>query len=432
MIDIAPDGTGVLAFRRSEGMAARLWAARRIGGVWQPPEQLTSGVQTTPLNISVGAGNGGKAIVSFKGASGANDANFRYAPGTGQPFGPITAIKTGGVQGVVAGTNAAGVSYALVTTPPANQDVFAYRIVGTTVTPVQAGQALDNVQANIASSGPHSLAVDAAGNAVATWNETGTVFARRLVGTAFGGPAVNARVTSLEGFPAEPGGPSTAAVATDDSGRAWLALLQEFNYGGGTLADRGLVRRFVGNAFEAPLRTDTMPASPPAGREVYLPRIAVTPSGGRALATGHYNVGAAFAAPYLGFGATLSPGAVNSRYGLHSTPTAEETFESVAIVPRGAGLFAHSFQPSSTGPASLQARVVLESGQLAPVPITLSDPALGNVLGDEPSIAADGADSVSVGYLQGTGATTRILVARVDLPRPPAAAAAQRTAPPRA
>ena len=191
---IAPDGTGVVAYRQGDGGNARVWASRRVGGAWQPPQQLTSGADVTTSNVVVGAANGGRAIVAFKGGTGVSDGAFRYSPGGGQPFGPLTAIRMSDVSSLALDMNAGGVSYALVqTSGPA---LFAYRIVGGTVTPVGAPDAVDTNAAGSDFINPDAaIAVDAAGNAVAAWWQNpapNTALARRITGTALAPAAVTA------------------------------------------------------------------------------------------------------------------------------------------------------------------------------------------------------------------------------------------------
>ncbi len=162
-----------------------------------------------------------------------------------------------------------------------------------------------------------------------------------------------------------------------------------------------------------------------------FPALAVTSTGSRVLGTSEINLGAAGGGPFAPTGATILPGSA-STFTLAAPAPTEEAFPSVAVVPRGAGLFAYAIEPTAAGQASVQARVQLQGGGLSPTALTLSDPARGPVNLDVPSASADGPDAASVAYRQGATNDMSIHVATVDLPRLPVVAAAPRdTAAPR-
>ena len=428
VLAIAPDGSGAVAWQQIDGTAFRVWVSRRVGGVWGAPEQLTASPDVSAAGLNVGAGNGGKVIVAFRGGTNLNDAAFRYAPGAGQPFGALDDIRQSDAEAVALGTNAAGVSYALVKTV---QNLFAYRIVGGTVSPVGAPDAVDtnSTSGDLITTG--SIAVDAAGNAVAAWVQDPaprTAIARRITGTTLAAAAVVASPSALGGFPNAAGGADTPGVKSDEAGRAWVSFTDDFDYGGGNTSSRAVARRLVGNAFEAPLRFDDLPAVPPADRHAYFPILAVTPAGTRALGASEVDLGAAGGAPFAGTGATIVPGS-STTFTLTAPSPSEDVFPSVAVVPRGAGLFGYAIEPAESSQPSLQARVQLQAGGVSPTPLTLSDPARGPVNLDTPSAAADGTDAASVAYRQGA-TNMSIHVATVDLPRLPGASAlADKTAP---
>ena len=291
VLAIAPDGTGVVAYRQIEGTTARAWASRRVNGVWQPPQQLTGGMQSAVSNIAVGAANGGKVIVAFKGGTDPGDAAFRYAPGAGQLFGPLENIRQSDVTDLALATNAAGVSYALVKTAT---NLFAYRIVGGVDAPVGAPDAVDTNANDTDIITERSIAVDAAGNAVAAWAQDPaprTALARRITGTTLAAAAVQASGAPLGGFAAT-GRRRRVGVDSDDAGRAWVTFRQAVRVRrrqqqGSRRGAAARGRRLRGSAA---LRQQ--PARAGHRRDVELPSLAVTPSGGLALATGHSNTAA--------------------------------------------------------------------------------------------------------------------------------------------
>ena len=104
----------------------------------------------------------------------------------------------------------------------------------------------------------------------------------------------------------------------------------------------------MGGELETPLRFDDLPAVPPNGRDAYFPLLAVTPTGTRALGTSEITLGAAGGAPYAGTGATIVPGS-STTFTLAAPAPTEDVFPSVAVVPRGAGLFAYAIEPAGAG-----------------------------------------------------------------------------------
>ena len=167
--------------------------------------------------------------------------------------------------------------------------------------------------------------------------------------------------------------------------------------------------------FGSPLLVDNLPTPPPAGTDAEFTRLAVTPAGNRALASGFIqDLGTN--KPQL-FGAALTPGAASPlSLDAPAEPTPRTT---AAIVPGGSALIAYAYKPNAATDQGLRARV--RSGGTAAFQgqTPLSNPAFGPVdSGNSPVASSDTGNTAVVGYLQGAAATTRILVATVDLPKP--------------
>ncbi len=231
------------------------------------------------------------------------------------------------------------------------------------------------------------------------------------------------------------GGAAEVGVDSDDAGRAWVTFRQEFAYGGGNDSARAVARRLVGGAFEAPLRFDNNPPVPATGRDVELPSLAVTPSGGLALGDGaleHRRHRGALPGLRRHRRARLG----QSRSLFIATPSSEETFASVAVVPRGAGLFADRDPADAASTGMLQARGSGSRAAASTRPRSrCPTPRSGRVLLDHRARRGRrrglGLRRLSPGRGSGRAVLVRILVAQVDLPRLPGPRPSP-TGPPRA
>jgi hypothetical protein len=400
-IDLAPNGAGAVAFVAEGGVAV----ARGVGGVWNEPRGLPASAGLKRA-LQVEVASGGRVVVAYKSG---NDLVASVAPAAGLPFSEPISIQTA-VQAYDFEMNDAGVGYFVTSS---GGDILARRLVGTTSTAVDGG-ALDKVDANSAGNTDQAVGVDAAGNAVAAWDEENgantDIYARRITGTTQGA-VTEATVPSLGGAPRSTGA-QNVDVESDDAGHAWVAFREQFTYA--NARNRALVRRLVGDAFGPPLLVDNGPTLPADMTDAEFTRLAVTPAGDRALATGFVQNNATNK-PSL-FGAALTPGAA-SPFALDAPaePTPRTT---AAIVPGASALIAYAYKPTAAASPGLRARIrdgVAAFGAQTP----LSDPALGSVSSAAgPVASSDGGSTVVVGYLQGEAANQRILVATVDLPGP--------------
>jgi len=71
-VAMAPDGTGGVVYRKRVGGRVHIFAARFVGGTWQPPQQVDAGQPFDSSWPAIGAGNGGRLVVVWVQAFGAN------------------------------------------------------------------------------------------------------------------------------------------------------------------------------------------------------------------------------------------------------------------------------------------------------------------------------------------------------------------------
>src|SRR5687767_8069045 len=88
-IDVAPDGTGALVYRKHVGLDQRIFVSRIANGAFGAPERVDLGSTTNVASRPrVAASNGGRLVVVWLGAAGMGTPFVRGAvsPGSGQPF----------------------------------------------------------------------------------------------------------------------------------------------------------------------------------------------------------------------------------------------------------------------------------------------------------------------------------------------------------
>jgi hypothetical protein len=228
-VDLARDGTGAIAYRRTDGV----YVVRLTNGAWGAPERVAG----PAAEAAVAAGDGGRLVVTW-----VTDGNVFATVADGGPFGPVTPIGGPGASSLTVDLGVNGVAYAAWAQAG---DVRAARLVDTTWTGVAGPLDVNPAQA----AGQPRVAVSAEGFALAAWRELGAdgrthVYARRLLGTA------------LSAYPQDAtpdgGNADSPDVTTQwDSSFAWVAYRQD---AGG--ASHTFARRFLGSRFEPAVALD--------------------------------------------------------------------------------------------------------------------------------------------------------------------------------
>ena len=406
-VDVAPDGTGAIAYIKSDGGVDHVFVSRIANGQFGAPERADIGIATASSRPRVAASNGGKLVVVFLNN---NIARAAVVQGSGQSF-TGSQFTTGNPWiSVDVDASPAGQAYATGTENVGGGNVHAFRLDGTAWSHV-GGTQLDNVAGSAAGGSMEQdepqIAVTNDGSAVAAWPEvsgggTKEVFARRLAGTT-PGPAAAASIPSLDGVNHDANSSvDSVNLAADGTGAAWLAFREEFKYGAQN-RPRILVRRLVGNAFEAHQVVDGLPAVPDNGGE--RPRIAVNDAG-QGLVSSHRQLSSET------WGSSLSAGTWAAGTRLDAPPSDGVLQTHTALGANGAGAFAWQHRPNAGADYSIQARTSVAGARSDIIPV--SNPALGTA--GTPVASADANGNVVVAYMQGAAATSRIAAAIIDGP----------------
>jgi hypothetical protein len=427
-VDMAPDGTGALAYLKKDGGVDHVFLARYENGSWTTPQRVDTGLNTNPSrNVSVAVANGGKVVVTFLNAPALNQFGNLYSaikPAAGQPLGVPTDLVAAGGRYADVELAANGDGYAAIGTFGNPQTaVMAKRLVGTTWSPVGGDYpdftngALDKDETHDAGEtgeqrGARIAVAPDGGSAVAVFTEeTGIgeydVIARRLTGTTRG-PAVEAGVDSFGGFNAATPGSDMADVDMDAAGNAWVVLRQGITYNA-TDHPRCLARPLTGDTFGAAQLLDALP-TPPGNNACEFPRVDVTASG-LGLVAGYHQM-----APHDVDASTLAGGAWSTPFEASILDNDSPARTATALGENGSGLISWRHDPGGGGDKQILGRTT--QGGLS-AELTLSNPAFGTANGFGLEAAADNGAKAVVAFTQGAAATARIVAAVVDLPQPP-------------
>lgn len=407
-IDLAPDGSGAIAYTMDDGGVSHVFVNRFVNGVWSAPERLDADLGGAGTQVAVAAGDGGRVVVVF-----ANGGNIYAATraGAGSGWGRQTLWSGGGASDPAVDLSVNGKGYAAFTAPGAGgHDVRAasardggpWTVIGA---PLDANAGND---AGAGAARPR-LAASADGVAIVVWGEAGHVFARRLQGAR---PSVVA-VDALDGLALE-GVPAAAAdlpvVSTqDDDSFTGVALRATFDLGGGATRTRAVFRRLRGSRFETPVSVDPAPLG--SGQDSSAPHIATVGTGQGLVVASNLTTYATSALqllfdvepapPLLPIDALVANTAPS--YAVPATATARKMLVAWQVTPTGGIPEIHARYRDG---GDFEAEQAISRGDLGPT-----------AAADGLLAAADDAGDIAVAYVQDVpGQGRAIAVATVDQP----------------
>ncbi|HEX4804723.1 MAG TPA: hypothetical protein VFU94_02385 [Conexibacter sp.] len=296
-LDLAPDGTGAIAYTMDDGGVQHAFVNRLVNGAWGPPERLDADLASAGTQVSVAAGDGGRLLVVF--VNGGNVyADTRASAGVG--WSRQTLWSGGGASDPNVDLSVNGKGYAVFATPGAGghdvraayeHDAGPWTVIGP---PLDADPADD---AGTGAARPR-VAASADGVAIAVWGEAGHVFARRIWRTSPSVVVADALAgLALEGVQAAAADLPVVSTQDDDSFTG-VALRATFDLGGGTLRTRAVFRRLRGSRFETPYAVDG--ATFASGQGSTAPAIATVGTGNGLVVAGNDTTNATSALPLLG------------------------------------------------------------------------------------------------------------------------------------
>jgi hypothetical protein len=398
-MSVARDGTGGLVYLKTVGGVAHVFVSRLVGGQFQPAQQVDGGLAGASSQPVIAAGNGGVLLIGFI------NAGTLYVvdtAGSSSPYSGTEALAGNSENPSLQMTNFGKGYLAFTTADGSGWDVrVAYFVNGAWALEPTA---LNATPADDAGTGSGRPSVAAAGDGVAivAWGEGGHIYSRRVW-------ALAPSVVDEQADPASVGGCSEVSAsdpsvsAGGDSSYADVAF-EEVVSCGGVQATRVLVNRLRGSEYDGPVTADQ------GAGTADEPQVAMTEYGAGFVTDAQENGGVVMAMELGDDGAYGAPQPINS-IPFSSPPYA---------VPGLAGLFSDFIvwqqSPGTTGPAEIRLRYQPKASSLGPE-MVISSPAAGPTdaaLGL--AAAGDVGGDAAAAWVQGTGASTEIVVDQLYQP----------------
>jgi hypothetical protein len=391
-IDFARDGAGAVVYVKRDGGVEHAFAARFVGGAWQPPERLDPGIATASSKPVVGVADGGRVVAAF--ISGGALYGTSRVPGATSWSAPVQIAPAASDPSLDVTIHA--VTYVPYSTAG---DVLAARLARDATAWAPMAQPLDMDPADTA--GDSDVAVSADGVALSTFVEGDRVVARKLFGTKVSQVPQVLNVDQIEG---QAGGAADSpdADAEDDSSFGWVVFRQSF-------ADhpRVLARRLLGSTFDPAVVVDGEGAGS-------APRIDLSERGEGTTAVATPDNGVIADMLHLdAFGTATRLDAPGSVVAPAPAPT---------IAENGSATVSWLQAPGDPGATVVHGRhwIINQTRRGFPVPepdTVLSNPAFGPV---DPGAGIDAAadrlgDAITV-FVQGAGDQRRLAAAQFDRP----------------
>jgi hypothetical protein len=409
-IDVAPDGTGGVVYLKNDGGVPHVFLSRLTGGVWGPVEKVDNGIAEPAAEPTITAGDGGQLVIAW------TSLGRLYASaagrGGGQPLGaPQFLASSARTPAVDLGLNdAAYVIYA--SGGGGGSDVRAGRFQNGAWTMIDPPLDIAPEQPAGDGAGRPRVAVSAEGYAVAVWAESGGgrrhVYGRRLTALV---PSAHPQEISVPEFAGGAGGDADSPDIDieEDGSFAWVAFRQDV---GGV--SRGLARRLVGSLFDPAVSIDD-------GAGALAPRVSINGRG--------VGLAASDAPDGRVIGSLLQFDVFGPVARWDSAGGTTRAQPVVAASQNEDAAVAWLRTPPDGPPVVLGRHHLQETTTLDPEAL-LSNPAFGPAVTDGRLEAASSRlGDFAVGFLQGTGADTRLVVAPFD--RPPGSTYGLNTTKPR-
>ncbi|HYB25761.1 MAG TPA: hypothetical protein VEF89_04030 [Solirubrobacteraceae bacterium] len=399
-LSVARDGTGGLVYLKTVAGLERVFVSRLVGGQFQAPVEVDAGLAGASSQPVIAAGNGGVLLVAFINSGGLYVVDVA---GSSSPFGAPEGLAAGASNPSLQMTNFGKGYLAFTVADGAGFDVrAAYYNVGGPWALESAP--LNATPADDAGTGSGAAAVAAAGDGVAivAWGENGHIYSRRVWGTAPSVVDEQADPSSVGGC-GEVSAGEPAASAGGDSSYADVAF-QETVSCAGVQQTRVLVNRLQGSQYNGPTAADA------GGGTADDPQVAMTEYGAGFVTAAQENAGQVIAMELGDNGAYGNPFQVNSV--AYSSPPYP--------VPATAGLFSDLIvwqqDPGSTGPAEIRLRYQPRASSLGSE-MVVSSPASGPTDASLGLAAAgDAGGDAAAAWVQGTGASSEIVVDQLYQP----------------
>ncbi len=411
-MSIARDGTGGVVYVDQVAGVSHVFVSRLSGGSFQAPEQLDASLPGASSQPVIAAGNNGVLLIGF--INGGQLYVVDRAAGSASFPAPVS-LAVGAANPAISMSNFGKAYLAFTAIGAGGHDVRdAYYVGGTwTVEPTP----LDAVASDDAGAGTGRPAVVAAGDGVGiiAWGEAGHIFARRVWGTAPSVVYQQADVPSLSGWTeVSSGAPSIGAGA--DSSYVDIGF-QETLANGTQTQSRALMDRLVAGSSSGITAADGLSTPGPEG--AVDPQVAMNDSGRGYMTSARTSSDQLFA-DVLG-----TVGADNGVLRVDSLANTTAPDAVPAIAGLSSALIAWQESAPPLDIAEIRVRYGPTGGFSLGPELVASTPVLGSTDADAGLVAGgDVAGDGALAWVQGSGASTRIVAAQMY--QPPGSFAASR------
>ncbi len=407
-LSVARDGTGGLVYLKAVGGVAHVFVSALLGGQFQAPTELDAGLGAASSQPVIAAGNGGVLLIAFINAGGLYVVD--RASATASYLAPVP-LASGAVNPSIQMSNLGKAYLVFAVADGAGHDVrAAYYANGNwalEAAPLNAIAVADDAGTG---SGAPQVATAGDGVGIVAWGEGGHVYSRRVWGTAPSVVDEQADIASPLGC-GEVSAGNPALAAGGDSSYVDVAYQEVFACGA-TRQARVLVNRLRGSQYDGAVPADGL--SSPGAEGAGDPAVAMTEYG-QGFVTSETQTSNSAVAMELG-----SNGAYGSVLQISSLAGISPPDPVPAISGLFSDLVAWQQDPGSTGPAEIRVRYEPRASTLGPE-VEVSDPAAGPTDAARGLAAAgDVNGDAAIAWVQGGGASTRIVVDQ--LYEPPGAA----------
>jgi hypothetical protein len=397
---IARDGTGGLVYLKDVAGVPHVFVSILQNGTFQAPIQVDAGLLAGSAQPVITAGNDGTLLVGFIN----NGALYVAQRVNGGALAPPALLYPAAENPSISMSNFGKAYMAFTATNGAGgADVrAAYYYAGAwALEPTP----LDDNPADAAGTGTGRPQVATAGDGdgIVVWGESGHIYTRRVVKTTASAVDEQADVPTLGGW--QEVSAANPVIATGGDSTYASVAFQEQLANGGSRQSRVLMNRLHGSQYDGIRQGDGIATGGPEGAD--QPQTSVTEYGNGWVVSEHDQTHALFATTLGGnesFGTTLrvdtlpngtQPDAVSSNAGLTST------------------FIVWQQNPGAAGTAEIRLRFAPHGADLGPEQV-VSSPGLGATDADQGLEAAgDVAGDAAAAWVQGTGATTRIVATQL-------------------
>lgn len=387
-------------YLKAVGGTPHVFVSRLIGGSFQPPVQVDSGLAGPSSEPVIAAGNAGLLLVAF-----INGSQLYAVQAVPAGFGAPVFLAGGAVNPAISMTNVGKAYVVFAVADGSGHDVrSAYYYKGRWAL---ESPPLNATPADNAGTGSGRPVVAAAGDGigVVAWGENGHIYSRRVWATA--ASVVDEQADAPPAGCSESSADDPVIGASGDSSYAPVAF-QELVTCGGHQQSRVLMNRLHGSVFDGITQPDGLSGAPADGATD--PQIAVTEYG-EGWVTSARTVSANVLAGWMsGNGAYAGSSQINSLSSIGSP------YPVPAIAGLNATYIAWQQEPGSAGGGEIRVRYAGTAGALGPETI-VSSPVQGPTDAAD-GIAADGdlSGDAAVAWLQGPPGATQVMVAQMYQP----------------